>query len=312
MTPNSGEESSGGLSPDDAFRILGSEVRIEILQALCEAHDPYADDNTVPFSALYEQIGYDDTGNFNYQLGKLTDHFVRQSDEGYELAETGFRIVRAVIAGATEDPTMGPAAVDVPCLRCGGAVEMTYEDGIVWARCTECVGLWPQQEGELIGFGLPPNGLDTRTPEEVLNAAITYSLRQKETLRDGVCPDCGGTVDASLDVCENHNAGDGICDACGTSFLGTITYTCRSCKYAFRTPSWDPVHHHPALIAFYHDRGIDHAHDSWSAMRRSFQWHEELLSSDPPRIRIIVPHEGDELHVTLNEVGSVVNTSVNR
>lgn len=308
MSSTSDDGESFRLSPDEAFTLLGNETRIEILQALWEAYDPYADDNGIPFSDLYERVGIEDSGNFNYHLGQLVDHFVSETDDGYVLAGPGFRIVRATIAGtATGNPTLPPTPVDVSCPRCDGPVEFSHEDGITWAQCTECEGFWSQRSGEIVGFALPPNGLRNRTPDEILDASIVYSLHRAETLSDGVCPDCGGTVDASLTVCEDHDASDGICDSCGTHFLGLIIYVCDSCKNAFRTPSWDPLQGHPTVVAFYHDHGIDHVHtDSWNAMLRGFEWREQLLSVDPPRLRITVPLEGDELHATIDETGTVV------
>lgn len=308
MTYSRDDGESFRLSPDEAFALLGNETRIDILQVLWEAHDPYTDDNGVPFSDLYERVGIEDSGNFNYHLGQLVGHFVTETDDGYELAGPGFRIVQAIIAGtATGDPALPPTPVDVTCPRCDGPVEVSHENGITWAQCTECEGFWSRQRGGIVGFGLPPNGLRDRTPAEILDATIVYSLHRAETFSDGVCPDCGGTVTASLSVCEHHDAGGGICDTCGNHFLGLVTYVCDSCKSAFRTPSWDPLQNHPAVVTFYHGHGIDHVHtDSWEAMRRGFEWREQLLSVDPPRLRVTVPLEGDELHATIDETGTVV------
>lgn len=307
--PQSPFESAGSdqLPPDEAFVLLGNETRIGILQALWEVFDPYTSDNAIPFSALYKRVGSADTGNFNYHLGKLTDHFVRQSDDGYELTAPGFEIVRAVVAGsATENPILEPTAINANCARCDGPVEIAYEDGTIWSRCAECEGYW-QGDGELFGFGLPPEGLRNRGPDDIFDATIAYSIRRFETMNDGVCPECGGTVDASLTVCEDHDAGDGICDACGFHYLGIITLVCDSCKFAWRSPSWAPVHCHSAIISFYYDRGVEHVQSSWEAIRRGFGWSEELLSTDPIKLRITVSHEGDELHAILDETGTVVD-----
>lgn len=63
---------------------------------------------------------------------------------------------------------------------------------------------------------------------------------------------------------------------------------------------------HPEVVAFYHDHGIDHVHNSWEAIRRCYQWREQLLSADPPRLRVAVPLEGDTFHATLDETGTVI------
>lgn len=308
MTHQSDEGAPFRLSPDEAFTLLGNETRVEILQALWEAYDPGGAESGVPFSDLYDRVAIEDTGNFNYHLGQLVDHFVTETDDGYQLAQPGFRIVRAIIAGtATADPTLPATPVDVSCPRCDGAVTVAHEGGTTWAQCTECEGFWDTRSGGIVGFGLPPRGLRDRTAGEILEATITYSLHRAGTLGDGVCPDCGGTVGSSLSVCEDHHAADGVCETCGSYFLGMIVYVCDACKYAFRTPSWHPLQSHPAVVAFYHDHGVDHVHtNSWDGMLRGFEWQEELLSVEPPRLRITVPLAGDELQATLDETGTIV------
>ena len=151
---------------------------------------------------------------------------------------------------------------------------MSYDEGIVWIRCVECVGYWVQREGELLEFELPP--------------------------------ECGGIVEASLEVCDDHDAPDGVCDACGVHFLGVIWFTCNSCENALVSPSWAPVQRHPAVVSFFYDRGVELVHTSWESVRRGFDWDEELLSVDPPELRVKVSHEGDELALELDETGTVV------
>ena len=296
------------LSPDEAFTLVGDETRIGILHALWTAYDPYAADSAVPFSELFDRVGADDTGNFNYHLGKLTGHFVRRTDSGYELTAPGLKVVRAVIAGGvTGDPTVESTPVDATCDRCGSTIELTYEDGTTWARCNTCDGYWPQRGGEIFGFSLPPAGLRGRTPDDILDATIVYSIHRFETMIDGICPECGGTVDTSLAVCANHDADDGICDVCDAHFMGIITCVCRSCKFAWRCPSYAWVLNHPALVSFYYRHGIEHVPATWAAIRRGLGWQEERVSTDPPSLRLSVEHEGERIRFVLDQTGSVVD-----
>lgn len=308
MPPPSDEGDPDGLSPDDAFALVGNETRIRILEALWAAYDPYEADNAVPFSELFEQVGAEDTGNFNYHLGRLTGHFVRRTGDGYELGAPGFGIVRAVVAGGvTATPTLEATPVAATCEQCGGTVEITYEDGTTWARCSACEGYWPQRGGEIFGFSLPPEGLRDRAPDEILAATIVYSIHRFESMIDGVCAECGGAVDVSLVVCDEHDAGAGICDACGSHFAGVVTSVCRSCKFAWRSPGYAPVSHHPALVAFYYERGIEHVPATWAAIRRGLNWREEVVSAAPASLQVTVSHEGDRLQFTLDGTGTVVD-----
>jgi hypothetical protein len=307
--PDGGEEPVAAIPPDDAFALLGDATRIAILRALWAAYDPYAADNAVPFSALCDRVGADDTGNFNYHLGRLTGHFVRRTDEGYELAAPGFRVVRAIVAGAaTGDPTLPPSSVDATCRRCGSPIEIDHEDGTTWARCTGCEGYWPRRGGEIFGFGLPPEGLRDRDPDAILRATIAYSIRRFETMTAGVCPECGGPVDASLAVCDDHDD-DAVCDACGSRFVGVLTMVCTACKFPWRSPAYAAVSHHPAVVAFYYDRGVRHVPGTWAAIDRGLDWDETVVATDPPSLRVAVAHDGDRLDLTLDETGTVVDVS---
>lgn len=309
MTRTTDGEDPAALSPDDAFTLVGDGTRIAILQALWAAHDPYAPDNAVPFSELYERVGADDTGNFNYHLGRLSGHFVRRTEEGYELAAPGFRVVRAIVAGGvTDDPTLDPTPVGATCRQCGDPLTVTYEDGTTWARCSSCAGYWPRRGGEVFGFDLPPEGLRDRTPDEVFDATIAYSIRRFATMADGVCPECGGTADASLSVCADHDpkAGEGVCAACDSHFVGVIVAVCTACKFAWRSPGYAPVNHHPALVAFYYDHGVEHVPATWAGISRGLDWREERVGTDPPSLRIVVTHDGDRRSFVLDETGTVV------
>jgi len=65
------------------------------------------------------------------------------------------------------------------------------------------------------------------------------------------------------------------------------------------------------VIAFYYDHGIEYQFDpDFATMKRVLelvQRHEqELVSTDPPRVRVTVRYEGDVLDITLDGEMSVV------
>ena len=61
----------------------------------------------------------------------------------------------------------------------------------------------------------PPAGLESRDHDEVAEAFNAYALVRGLSMLFGVCPDCGGRIDTSLDVCEDHDASEGVCENCG-------------------------------------------------------------------------------------------------
>ncbi|NIQ52585.1 MAG: hypothetical protein GWN85_03630, partial [Gemmatimonadetes bacterium] len=52
----------------EAFSLLANETRLGILLAIWEEQVPLAEDNTVPFSRLFERVAIEDRGNFSYHL----------------------------------------------------------------------------------------------------------------------------------------------------------------------------------------------------------------------------------------------------
>ncbi|AUV82645.1 hypothetical protein C2R22_14175 [Salinigranum rubrum] len=122
-------------SPDEAFATLGSETRLSILQALGAADRPLA------FSTLFDRVDVDDSGRFNYHLGRLVSHFVGKTDAGYELTQAGRRVVEAVLSGAVTDaPVVERTRLDQPCHYCGAPIEVSYRQDRVLKYCTDCPG----------------------------------------------------------------------------------------------------------------------------------------------------------------------------
>lgn len=83
-----------GLSPDDAFQLLGDEMRTAILRAVWESPE-----DAVSFSTIRERAGSPDSGKFNYHLNRLSGHFLSRGEDGYRLTQAGREVVRAVMAG---------------------------------------------------------------------------------------------------------------------------------------------------------------------------------------------------------------------
>ena len=113
----------------EAFALLGNETRFSILLALWEEYDPHADDNTVPFSRIFDHVDRDDRGNVSYHLTKLQGQFVRQRGErgGYELRETGLKLVRSIIAGAgVQDVEVERSEIDQACPFCDAPTTVSY------------------------------------------------------------------------------------------------------------------------------------------------------------------------------------------
>ncbi|MDX1744854.1 MAG: helix-turn-helix domain-containing protein, partial [Halobacteriales archaeon] len=298
------EAAVGAASPDtvEAFKLLGDETRLAILLALWEAYDPQADDNTVPFSELYDRVDIRDSGTFTYHLDKLVGNYVESVEDGYRLRNSGLKLVRAVIAGAgLEERRLEPTAIPRRCTQCDAPVELSYADERLYHSCTECDGhIGPDSSersprGTLLAYdNFNPAGLTDRTPEEVFVASTIEYHRSVTLLIRGVCPQCSGPVEKTVIVCEDHEAPSGeLCPACGTWNEVRASFVCGVCKYSGSYPAWVAVHDHPAVVGFYHDHGFEMTYglddpeecaELWKRLVRE----QELVSRDPLRVEVTV------------------------
>lgn len=303
-----------------AFRILGNETRVAILLALWEAYEPYADDQSLSFSALHRAAGGGDAGNFNYHLKRLVGTFVRKTEGGYALREAGRKIVRAIVAGVgAEDRAFGPVEIDESCHFCGAAVAISYEDEWIHLVCTECEGFFGAVDGlprgSLGGMELDPAGVADREPAEMFYAAYVKAMKGMQCAVEGVCIECAGEIERELQVCAEHDP-EGVCTNCGRRFDAMVAFTCRVCKNHELAPPRTVVTHHPGVVAFYHERGVDFQYEvsdfaGLSPLKRLVGDHEqELLSTDPVRILVRVPYDGDVLRLTLDEDLIVIDEEV--
>lgn len=314
------ETVAGDAGPDitAAFELLSSEVRLSILLALWEAYDPYSGKEAISFSELYDSVAISDSANFTYHLDKLTDHFVEKTDDGYELRNAGFVIVRAILAGGGLDtPTISPTELGISCHRCGAdRVEIRYRDEAVYLICSECEGFTTTEEyprGTIGKFWFDPASVTPRSPQELLVASVVRTENRNRMMEEGICPECSGPVDASLQTCEDHSPDPGaVCPDCNTLDSARVCYICTVCKYRNRRPVELTVVDHPAVISFYAEHDIDPRWDVGDVDRcvrlleHLWEMDHALVSTDPVRIRVTVPCEDDELRLMLDERWDVI------
>ncbi len=250
-----------GSPTNEAFHLLSNETRLELMQALWAAYDP-VDEEPMRFAELREEVTADDPGGIYYHLDKLTTHFVRRTEEGYELRESGKRIARIVLSGtAIDDPEIEPVAVDVDCWYCGGQPTLSYRDGWRYLECTSCearcVDSFPP--GVISKNEFPPSGIRDRTPNEINEADRIWGAHRRASVMDGVCPECAGNMPIdSIEVCDDHRPdwdAYQFCEACGSIFWMLVSHVCEGCKYRWRLPTLFYPTRHPAAVAFYYDHG---------------------------------------------------------
>lgn len=311
---------AAGPGAIEAFKQVGNETRLAILLALWEAYDRQGmGDNAVSFSTLYEQVDYDDRGNFRYHLKQLEGQYVqRTQDAGYELQPIGLQLVQTIIGGAgVANTELEPTEIDRSCELCGNPTTVCYFDGRVFHSCTVCEGRWTTSklpEGYLNSVPLHPAGVTHRTPGELIAAAEVAAYQRIRTMYQGLCYTCAGTVNAELDLCKEH-APDGVCGHCGRRDAIVATFRCGVCKAVHvALPSVLCVFH-PAVIAFFYDHGMT---PRWHAEEldglehlggHEPEYEREVVSDDPPRVGVTVTIDGDELQLIFDDSVTVVEVS---
>jgi len=300
-----------GEGTTEKFELLNNETRLAILLALWEAKDPEPPYSkpALSFSDLRDRVGLRDSGQFNYHLDKLVGQFVRKSEDEYTLTPHGARLVETLVGGIlTDNSSFEGGPIDENCPRCGGAVVLKYDQGVLVGRCTNCEGadgdvtLWQH-------WDYPAAGLADRTPEEVNQSASTLIDHRLLLMRKGVCPFCAGTVTTTLYVCKEHNSEDwAACERCGLTYKGLVHLSCDVCKH-HRTahPNWF-ASVIPSVRTFLHERGMDIVYSEGRDLTDD-ALEFEVLSAEPPEIRVRVEFDGDRLDVTLDETAHVTNVS---
>ncbi|WP_255198036.1 DUF7351 domain-containing protein [Halorarius litoreus] len=283
------------VSPADAFELLAAEPRMDILQSLVaarrEGRTPLA------FSTLRHDTAIDDSGRFNYHLGKLVGTFVEKSDDGYDLSYAGRAIVAAVIAGTyTDAEQKAPEPLDDDCVLCGAAVTASYDDGDLVVRCDE--------GHDLFVTGFPPGAAGTMDMATLLEVAALRTYQRIEFAMTGRCPECFSPLETTPTTADfgggDMHVFEAQCAACGEGFTASAgTYLVLA----------------PEVVAFYRDHGVDVHHERPWAVSVALDGrgvdtdgHGEatVVSTDPYRLRFDLSEGDDTLRVTLDGRGRVV------
>ncbi|NLV08700.1 helix-turn-helix domain-containing protein [Halomicrobium mukohataei] len=274
------------LAPADAFAIVGEETRLSILEALWRLDEPAA------FSEIRAEVGMTDSAQFNYHLGKLTDQFVRKTDDGYELRTAGERIVQAIFAGSFTQHPEREIEIDDPCVRCGATLSANYVDEQLSITCPSC----GHGHGE---YPFPPGGLHDRTDAEILSA-FDQRVRHLHCLaKDGVCPECNGRMATTI----------GRGEDCCLGVSVRATHRCRQCAHELCSAVGLGLLDQSPVVSFYEDHGVDLAQTPYWRLDWCVDDHPvTVVDDDPWRLRVDVTRDGDRLAVVVDGALEIVET----
>lgn len=209
-----GTRSRGGLAPEDAFALVGHEVRQAILLALSTPNGDSLNTPVLSFSELYARVDPDvNTSNFNYHLQQLLGHFVEEREDdtahlnpdvadepGYALRPEGLLLTWIVRAGTTTtDATLDTFDAGFDCYHCNTRVEATYENGLFLIECPGCDYHY--------AYNPTPPGIThgTDAPADVLDRVGAYNKTVRGGVARGVCPFCANAVDGRFVAAADTN-----------------------------------------------------------------------------------------------------------
>jgi hypothetical protein len=279
------------LPPDEAFGLVAHEGRVRVLEALLDA------DEALSFSELNDRVGMRDTGQFNYHLGKLTGRFVEERDAGYGLTSEGARVAGAILSGGyTKGIDADPVRMDATCLDCDTPMEATFDENRIDITCPGCGEDFTQVE-------VPPGALSECTPEEAIDVAHRWALRQHSIAEFGFCPRCDGRMDHWV-IDADDDAPDWLVEG---PFEAFVRYSCERCGAGWFTDIGLSLISHPAVVAFHYDHGIDTRETplwelGWVSADAS-----TVLDRDPLRVAISVTLDDETLTLTVDDELTVLD-----
>lgn len=298
------------LAADSPYDVLGNRTRLEILLALWVAHEPPGPREGLSFSELYDNVDFDDTGNFSYHLEKLQGDFIKDSIDGYFLTINGLRLVRTFITGELANSTsLDRTPIEECCPICGANLSITYHKQQLIARCDDCPGIRRSPDGEGVVFQctLPPVGVTGRNPTAVFRRGVTYELHRIESFLRNVCPRCAGDVQLSVSGCFTHDTTtEGLCTECDRINLVDVVGVCRQCKTFGRSPVALAVLANP-VVRFRLDADLrSEPFATWSSVHRAFGFAERIEQTEPVHVGVQIPAKEDGMNVIVDESCSVV------
>ncbi|WP_458208321.1 ArsR/SmtB family transcription factor [Haladaptatus sp. NG-SE-30] len=275
------QECEDCLAPAEAFSVIANETRLEILEALWQSSE-----RPVSFSELRKEVGMRDSAQFNYHLQQLTDHFVVQTDEGYDFRQAGKKVVSAILAGSfNEHPHVDPIDLDETCANCDASLQASYEDETLAVECPDC--------GKSHGrYPFPPGGLNDRTEAEIMDA-FNQRVRHLHCLAaDGVCHECNGKMTTAIVRDTENRLGLDV----------RVDHHCEQCHHQLYSAVGLTLLDQSEVVTFHSDHGIDLCTKPYWAL----SWcvsdeYTTVLSDDPWRVRITIPLDDEKLCVTLDD-----------
>lgn len=275
----------------EAFALLGHDIRLDILVALL---DNWAAAYTEPiqYAELMDAVEVEDSGKFNYHLGKLRGAYVQQVEDGYVPTAAATALYRAVVAHQPKrEATRTQFDVHSECPSCDAGLVGTHERGFLSVDCTSC--------DDWIGFSypFPKNGFTNRSDDEVVRAAHRRCKHHLAVARSGQCPFCTATT--TIDIREDVIADDDN---------PPVEITCDSCSFHVGSRTLFLFLLDARVTTVLSNAGIDVEQYEWELPEPTTR----ITSRDPLRIKIEIHGDEDTATIIIDGYLNVCSSGANR
>lgn len=289
-----------GTTPEEAFNLVGNEVRVEIIRTLADAHELGEPPPTLSFSELYDRMDTDvATSQFSYHLDRLMGHFVARTDEGYRLRREGTMIDLAIKGGTfTSELSVDPFEAGFDCYFCEVAVVAFCDDEMFRIECPDCSRVYKRVR-------LPPKALQIDDRQELLSRVDLAGRVALFPASHGHCHACAESLENEFVPAEEAwlPGADQVdlyvfwwCENCWTQMYMTVGST-----LIHRTP----------VITFCKRRGVDViSTPTWEFEFAATDRYLEIESTDPWRVSLEIHLDGDVLELLVDEDVNIVEETV--
>ncbi|WP_434523218.1 DUF7351 domain-containing protein [Halorubrum sp. AS12] len=190
----------GGGASEEAFALLGHEIRLDILRAFFERYAPVdpgsrsdvREERTLSYAELMAATDMEDSGKFNYHLEKLRGIYVEEIEEGYVPTAGAIALYEAVIANRPTESVPTNFDIDESCPNCESRLQGKYEQEFLTVECSACDLFWGAT------YRFPKNGLSVREGENVYEALYDRMMYHVGLARTGQCPSCAGITSLTV------------------------------------------------------------------------------------------------------------------
>jgi phage FluMu protein Com len=260
----------------EAFALLGHDIRLKILEVLLDNWvAAYTD--PIQYAELMDAVGVEDSGKFNYHLGKLRGGYVQKVDDGYVPTAAATALYRAVVAHQpTQEPNRTRLDVDSKCPHCNTALGRTHDRGFLSVVCDSC------DEWAGFSYPFPKNGFTNRTDEEIVRATHRRCKHDLAIARSGQCPFCAATTAVEIKA-----------DAIREGNVPAVEIRCDAYSFYVGTDILFPLLLDTRVVAILTNAGITLDHYEWELPERT----TAISSQSPLRIQVTVA--GDEETATI-------------